>query len=257
MSHLPSARELLTSDRPLVIAHRGNSSVAPENTLPAFHAAVELGVDMVELDYAHSADGMPIVFHDLTLDRLTNAREVWPKAERRIPLSSKTCSELLSLDAGSWFSPDFVGTRLFTLAEILGEVSLKTCVAIERKSGDPATLLATLTHSQTMSRVVVMAFDWYFLAELHAHAPELPLVALGKGKLTEDCIADAIAVGASAIGWDNHTLDLADIARVHKHGLKLWCWTVDEPARAGDLLQSRIDGLISNVPAVMLAARAG
>ena len=71
------AEHLLRIERPLVIAHRGYSALAPENTLPAFKAAVEAGADLVELDYRHSRDAVPIVIHDSTLDRTTDAVARW------------------------------------------------------------------------------------------------------------------------------------------------------------------------------------
>ena len=72
-----AARSLVTKPGVLVIAHRGDSKVAPENTLPAFASAVKAGADLVELDYLHSADGVPVVFHDGELDRTTNACQLW------------------------------------------------------------------------------------------------------------------------------------------------------------------------------------
>ena len=73
---LTPARKLIASPRVLVIAHRGNSSVAPENTLPAFQSALDANADLVELDYFHSADGVPVVIHDRILNRTTNAEAV-------------------------------------------------------------------------------------------------------------------------------------------------------------------------------------
>ena len=73
------ARKLILSDRVLVVAHRGNSSVAPENTLPAFQSAIDVKADLVELDYFHSADRVPVVIHDELLDRTTNAEAFFGK----------------------------------------------------------------------------------------------------------------------------------------------------------------------------------
>src|SRR5262245_15466592 len=73
------AGTLIASPRPLIIAHRGNSSVAPENTLPAFQSAVDVKADLVELDYYHSAEGVPVVIHDEFLDRTTNAEDIFGK----------------------------------------------------------------------------------------------------------------------------------------------------------------------------------
>src|SRR5260221_9591244 len=95
------AQKLIASSRWLVIAHRGNSSVAPENTLPAFQSALDAKADLVELDYFHSADGVPIVTHDEILDRTTNAEEVLGKP--KLLIGDLLLSDLQRLDAGSWF----------------------------------------------------------------------------------------------------------------------------------------------------------
>src|SRR5581483_3094013 len=108
-------RQLVLSDQPLVIAHRGDSSEFPENTLPAFEAAVEIGCDLVELDYHESADGVMVVIHDDTLDRTTDAKELF--GGEQIAVKSKTWAELSRLDAGKWFDPKFAGTRLPTLEQ--------------------------------------------------------------------------------------------------------------------------------------------
>ncbi len=126
------------SNRPLVIAHRGHNKVAPENTLPAFAAALPLGVDFVELDYFHSADGVPIVFHDQTLDRCTDAYRKW--RGKKIPLASKSLAELRTLDAGAWFDPKFAGTRIATLEEALDVIQPGSMTLIERKGATPRRL---------------------------------------------------------------------------------------------------------------------
>src|SRR5574341_2564494 len=81
--HTKSAERLITENRPLVIAHRGYSAVAPENTLPAFQLALAAGADLVELDYHHSKDGIPIVIHDHELDRTTDGDERWQSKKVR------------------------------------------------------------------------------------------------------------------------------------------------------------------------------
>ena len=137
--------------------------VAPENTLPAFEAAVRLGVNMVELDYLHTADGVPVAFHDEELDRLTDARARW--GGEKIPLASKTLTELETLDAGSWFSPAFAGTRIPTLEAAIDTILTGSLALIERKAGDAATLVELANRKRCVGRIAVMAFDWDFLRE--------------------------------------------------------------------------------------------
>ncbi|HXT58437.1 MAG TPA: glycerophosphodiester phosphodiesterase family protein, partial [Pirellulales bacterium] len=127
-----SITEFVRQPKTLLLAHRGNSAAAPENTLPAFSSAIELGVDLVELDYLHSADGVPIVFHDETLDRSTDAVARWGGQD--IPLASRTAAELGQLDAGRWFSPEFAGTRLPTLEQALALICRESRCMIERKA---------------------------------------------------------------------------------------------------------------------------
>src|ERR1051325_550817 len=177
-----TARELIASGRVLVIAHRGNSVAAPENTLPAFAAAVELGADLVELDYRHSADGVPVVFHDEQLDRATDAARRWGRAKTRI--DEKSAAELSELDAGSWDGPEFAGTRIPTLAEALDVIGRGSAPLLERKTGDAATLVELLTRKAMLESVVVQAFDWSFLAECRRLAPALALGALGERELS-------------------------------------------------------------------------
>src|SRR5438270_13634741 len=96
-----AAEKLLDQKRPLVIGHRGYCAIAPENTLPSFKLALEAGADLIELDYQHSKDGVPIVIHDRLLDRTTDARKKWRR--RRIKVSRTTAAEIQTLDAGTWF----------------------------------------------------------------------------------------------------------------------------------------------------------
>jgi dolichol-phosphate mannosyltransferase len=245
--------EFVRQPRTLVLAHRGASAAAPENTLPAFSAALALGVDFVELDYLHSADGVPVVFHDDTLDRTTDAVARW--GGKDIPFATKTLEELRQLDAGGWVSPQFAGTRLATLEEALALICRDSRCMIERKSGDAKTCVDLLRRLGVVDRVVLTSFDWQFLAECHALAPELVLGALGDKTLTAEMIECAKAAGASILGWDDKLVTREHVELVHRHELRAWVWTVDDAARAQELIGFGVDGLISNCPDKMLAAK--
>jgi glycerophosphoryl diester phosphodiesterase len=246
----PSAAALVRAPRVLVIAHRGDSRMAPENTLPAFASAMSLGVDLVELDYLHSADGVPVVFHDDELDRLTDAPSRWG---RKIALASRSLAELKQLDAGRWFGPQFAGTRIATLEEALRAVCPTSAMMIERKAGDAATCVGLLQRLGFVDRVAVTAFDWQFLAECHALAPDVVLGALGTKELRPDQLEEAARIGASVIGWDDAHVTSELVERIHKRGLRLWVWTVDDVGRARQLVSWGADALITNVPSTMQA----
>src|SRR3972149_9393656 len=106
----------------MVIAHRGFSGQAPENTLASFKKARELGSDMIELDVRFSKDGHMVVMHDDTLDRTTNGRG---------KVADYTLKELKQLDAGSWFAPQFSDERIPNLNEVLELAKGKILVNIE------------------------------------------------------------------------------------------------------------------------------
>ncbi len=154
----PTARQVVESGRLLAIAHRGASTVAPENTLPALRAALELGgsggsahkVDMVELDYRESADGVPVVFHDELLDRTTDACALWRQA--KIPLAGKRLADLSALDAGSWFCPSFPGVPIPTLVEAVELITPAAIALVERKAG-PADRCIELLRKSALSTV--------------------------------------------------------------------------------------------------------
>ncbi len=236
----------------LIIAHRGDSKVAPENTLPAFASAVKAGADLVELDYHHSADGVPMVFHDGDLDRTSNAVSLW--GGQKIRLASKTAAELKQLDAGSWFNPKFAGAGIPTLEQALATIQPGSITLIERKAGDPETCVKLLTQENLLGDVVVQAFDWTFLEGCHKLAPELVLGALGHKEVTPEKLDAVAKTGARVVGWEDRFTTAESIAAIHARGWKAWVWTVDSPERALQLVAAKIDGIITNRPAEIRAA---
>lgn len=246
----PSLSELLASHRPLCIAHRGNSSVAPENTLPAIRSALALGVDLVEVDYRHSADGVPVLFHDQTLRRTTNASQRWGPGDHR--LDRYTLQELTQLDAGTWFHPEFAGTRIPTLEEALAAAAPEACVMVEHKSGSPRTLMNLLGRLHIVARVIVCSFDWHYLTKCRQQRPELALGALGHGPLTADHLKAARRLRCQVIGWSEKHLNQENVAAIREGGWHAWAWTVDDPQRARLLLGWGVTGIITNTPSTLL-----
>ena len=113
-----------------VIAHRGASGQAPENTLASLYKAHDIGVNYVEFDVTLSADKQPVIFHDATLERTTNGQGV---------INEKTWADLKPLDAGSWFSPDYAGEPIPNLSqylEALAETGLYFNLEIKPSQGD-------------------------------------------------------------------------------------------------------------------------
>lgn len=243
------AAELVAAKRVLVIAHRGASAHAPENTLPAFETALKTKCDLIELDYYHSADNVPFVIHDKDLERTTNAATVLGKT--KLKHSEVTLADLQKLDAGKWYKPQFAGTKVPTLAESLQVIQNGSMTLIERKGGDAETIVKFLDDKKLRGNVVVQAFDWKYIADCHRLAPDLVLGCLGSKELSAKRIAEAKTAGASAIGWRHDDLTADNIAAVHSAGLKCWAYTVNDRRRGKQLIDAGIDGIITDDPAYM------
>lgn len=257
--------KLLQAPRPLVIAHRGFSRAAPENTLAAFREALDTQADLVELDYGHSRDGTPVVLHDDTLDRTTDAASLFSRA--RTWLKDLSLRELARLDAGSWFHPRFAGERLPTLHEAIATILPASVPLIERKGGEAGSLIRLLEQNDWIDRVVVQSFDWPFLRECRELSPSLALGILGpppstlRGKIMDrreifpgpELLGVVEDLNLQVIVWNRQvTPDAA--AEVHRRGRKLWVYTIDRPAEARRLVKMGVDGIITNDPAIIRAA---
>ena len=255
-TNLP-AFQLLASRRPLVIGHRGYCQFAPENTLPSFQLAMAAGADLVELDYHHSKDGQLIVIHDHELDRTTDATNRW--AQKKIGVQTKTAAEIQSLDAGSWFDPKYAGTRIPLLAEALDTIQAGSVTLIERKAGPPADCIQLLREKKLINKVVVQSFDWEYLRAFHEQASEQVLGALGPTDrlaggnkptgVTKDLSAawldELQKTGAKLVVW-NQKVSREAVQLAHQQRLRVWVYTVDDPALANELLDMGVDGIITN-----------
>jgi glycerophosphoryl diester phosphodiesterase len=260
---------LIDLPRPLVIGHRGYNQIAPENTLPSFALAKMAGADMIELDYYNAKDGKLVVIHDETLDRTTDAVARW--GENGVRVSSKPGDALCSLDAGKWFDlkhvgshlPSYAGTRLPTLAESLDLIQAGNLTLIHHKEGDAATCLKLLREKDLVNKVVVQSFDWNYLKDFHRLEPRQLLGALGPlwsraGKqlseaekvLDKSWVDEVKGVGARVVVW-NQQITREAVAYAHQQGMKVWVYTIDDPAEANSMLDLGADGLITNNSSVL------
>jgi glycerophosphoryl diester phosphodiesterase len=258
------AEALLASPRPLVIAHRGFSAVAPENTLPAFRHGVAAGADMVELDYHHSKDGALVVLHDYTLDRTTDATNRW--SGNKLAVLDHTLAQLRELEAGLWFRPSMKGVELPTLIEALDVIQNGGVTLIERKAGDAAACVKLLKERNLINEVVVQAFDWNYLRDFRRLESRQVLGALGppssRGgrKLAESekplnvaWLDEIKSLGAQAAVW-NKMVDATTVKAAHERGLKVWVYTINDVATAHQMLAMGVDGIITDNPAVIWKA---
>jgi glycerophosphoryl diester phosphodiesterase len=260
------AGQLLNAPRPLVIAHRGCSAIAPENTLPAFERALAAGADLVELDYHHSKDGALVVLHDYTLDRTTEATNRW--GGKGLKIADRPLADLRELQAGLWFKPPHPGVSLPTLDEALDVIQRSGVTLIERKAGDAAACAKLLRARGLINHVVVQAFDWDYLRDFRRLEPNQILGALGppstrNGKKVEKMekflnpvwLDEIKSFGAQAVVW-NKQVDAATVKAAHERGLKVWVYTINDEATARQLLVMGVDGIITDNPAIIWKALA-
>jgi len=251
------APKLIGSTRPLVIAHRGYSQIAPENTLPSFQLALTAGADLVELDYHHTKDGKLIVMHDFELDRTTDAPKRWN--DKKIKIAARTAADIQSVDAGSWFDRRYAGTKVPLLSEALDTIQAGGVTLIERKDGAPADCIKFLREKDLINRVIVQSFDWEYVRGFHEQEPQQVLGALGPpaqlsdGKkpagmakeLNAAWLDELQKTGAKLAVW-SLKVSPESVRLAHQRGLKVWVYTINDIETANKLLDMGVDGLITN-----------
>ena len=233
--------------RPLLIAHRGASGEAPENTLAAFRRALALGVDGLELDVQVTRDGVPVVFHDATLARLTGRRGRIAQFPRR------ALREFLVR-----------GEDIPTLAEVLALVRDRAVVQIELKRGTSvAPVVAAIHRARAGNKVVLASFEPKLVAEARALAPRIPRMLIHDGRLGRPKspaerahrLAGRLAgLGAAGVSLDFRAIPSARfIDALKSRGFCVWCWTVNDPRAMLRLARWGADAILTDDPALLKA----
>ncbi len=226
-----------------IIAHRGASGHAPENTLAAYRLAIELGSHFIEADLQASSDGHIVAIHDAVLQRTTNGRG---------SVAESTLAELRAIDAGRWFDRDFAGQRLPTLEEVLGltreaEIGFYFQVRCPFSEEFGRSLIHAVRKVDAITRVVVVSSDPAALIGLR----ELDDAAI-TGILIEAPHSDAVERAARCgarqlcLREDLVTADLMN--RAHGAGLLAVAWTVNPPGRMRALLSTAVDCIATDFP---------
>ncbi len=259
---VPGAPDI-TNRNFLVIAHRGASAEAPENTLAAFKKAAEAGVDVIELDVHLSADGVPVVIHDARADRTTSLKGL---------VSSFTAEELSAADAGSWFGQAFAGEPVPSLATVLQQVKGHHKWLVELKNDSEGNLYPLL--SQKVAEVLaetghtrqamVQAFDSRYLYQLHDLDTGLQLqkLVVAEWPVAGVYFDTSFKAGSlekepffMAVNPFYRSLTRSKIERAHRRGVKVFPYTVNIERDMRKLLAMGVDGIITNYPATLLKLR--
>jgi len=235
---------------PWVIAHRGASAVAPENTMAAFRRAVEMGAECIETDLHLSRDGRLVIVHDTTLNRTTDGDGL---------VKNYTFNELRQLDAGKWFSADFAGEKLPTIEDLLdyaGQADLSLYLEIKGGAGYGVerAVISALRGRKEAKAAVVLCFDGSVLNRVH-QLDRLLMTGLLFESGGEEMVREAVKVGARQIGPRGDCVTPELVEDAHRRGLKVISWTINDAAQMRALAKMGVDGIITNHPDRLVAVR--
>ncbi|MFE9058731.1 glycerophosphodiester phosphodiesterase [Streptomyces mutabilis] len=253
---------------PTVVAHRGASAYAPENTLAAVDKAAELGIRWVENDVQRTRDGELVVLHDDSLRRTTDVEEVFPD---RSPWKVKdfTAAEIARLDAGSWFGSEYAGARVPTLKQYVERVEhnhQKLLLELKNPQLYPGIEQQTLKvlanegwldRRHVAGRLVVQSFSADSIRTVHEIKPAVKTGFLGTPPVSD---LPEYAGFTDQINPSHGSLSLSYVSSVHAftgpHGrpMEVFAWTVDDAATARRIAGYDVDGIITNKPDIVREA---
>ena len=231
-----------------VTAHRGAATVAPENTLAAFQAAIDAGADAVEFDVRLSADGAVVVFHDSDFLRIANDS----RSVLQTPLA-----DMRDIDVGSWFDPRFAGERIQTLAEALAFIDRRALALVELKpdaDNAEALLAATLReirHNGYQDAVVLASLSPELVRAARVAAPNARLALFANAALP----GTTRRTDFDMLGLNHLRIDAAAVADARRRGYLLQAWTVNDPVRMARYMDLGVDDISTDVPELALRLR--
>jgi glycerophosphoryl diester phosphodiesterase len=247
---MPTATNDFYADRLLNLAHRGASFDAPENTMPAFRLAREMGADGVELDAQLSKDGEVVILHDFSVDKTTNGRGL---------VRQKTLAELKLLDAGSHFSSEFAGTRIPTLAELFTELGSTLLYNIELKTTDinnqglEAEVIRLIEDHQLQQRVMLSSFNPFSLWRARRLNPKIKRGLLWSPNLPLylrwQLFRSLVQPDMFHPHWQAVTPLL--VQKEHQQNHLVNVWTCNEPEDMVDLIRVGVDSIMTDRPDVL------
>lgn len=242
------------SRKPIVVAHRGASGYAPENTLASIKKAIAMGVDMVEIDVQLTKDKQVVLMHDLTVDRTTNGKG---------KVRDLQFDEIRKLDAGSWFSSEYAGEKIPTLEEVIETVKGKCKLLIEVKrvkTNKPeieAKIIQLIDKYNAYDWCIVQSFETEVVKNIQALDKSVEchkLVTMNLSVLPLH-LDSRIKTGTiykyktvQAINPYFKMLNKRKVDKIHSRGQKIITWTVNEKEDMKRMIEMGVDGIITNYP---------
>jgi glycerophosphoryl diester phosphodiesterase len=247
------ARPDFAPELPRVVAHRGASAIAPENTLAALRRAKELGAPWVEFDVKLTRDGVPILLHDDRLERTTNGRG---------RVADATLQEIQALDAGGWFDPAFRGEPVPTLAAALElcaalglgiNLEIKPCPGRAVETAERVVDVLRAVWPAHGEAPLISSFDHPCLELAAAMAPDMPRGYLAR-RLPRDWAALLQRYGCATLHLNQQWVGRWQIARLREAGVPLLLYTVNDPVRAAAVLEAGAASVFTDRVGEVLAA---
>jgi len=240
------ARRLGTDEHIVVVAHRGYSRVAPENSMSAFRKAIDVGADMIELDVQKTADGVVVVWHDRDLMRLAGDPRV---------IAGISFAEVRSLEFGKLKGVEFAGERIATLSEVVALAREKIKLQIELKyygkDDGLADKVADLIRREDFEdQCEVSSLDYEGLMQAKRRNPRLKTVAL-----VTYAVGDPARLDVDGLSVNANVLSDRLIKGARAHGKQLYVWTVDESREMVRWIERGVGGLVTNSPAELIRIR--
>lgn len=234
----------------LIVAHRGASGTAPENTLAAFQQALDIGVGALEMDVHLSRDGEVVVIHDATVDRTTNGTG---------NVSDLTLSQLKKLDAGSRFAPQFAGEGIPTLQEVLDLAQGSVIIEIELKTTTPwptpleRKVAELVVRNGLEDKVIIQSFNplaLFYMRRINSNIAtallyheRLPLPL--RQRWLVPLARPQVMHPSASMATEEH------VRKMQRRGHPVVVWTVDDPAEMETMIERNVDGIMTNRPDVL------
>ncbi len=235
------------------IAHRGASFNAPENTMPAFQMALEMGADMIEFDVTLTRDQIPVVIHDQTLDRTTSGKG---------GIQQYLSRELSELDAGIWFSKSFENTRIPTLEQILnwafGKIALnieikKEAFIKDKESGIVEFISELVLEYDMAEHVIISSFSAEALIRCRKVMPKIPTAYLispySWGSRRNLRLMKKLS--ASGLNLKHKQMRPSLMKQAKSERLPIWVYTVDDEEEMKKVIEKGATGIFTNRPDIL------
>ena len=242
---------------PKVISHRGANKYAPQNTLAAFEKSVQIGVDGFETDVHITKDEQLVICHNYTIDETSDGEG---------EISRMTLAQLKSYDFGSYFSPKYAGTRLPTLDEFLSfvettDISVLNIELKSPKENETAIVRETIRlvkEHGLFDRLIISSFDPKLLVEAKTIDEKCQTgflycptrMNMWRDRLLKNYVPYARSIGVDALHPHYAFVDEKYVESAHEAGIKVNAWTVDSVKAIENMINCKVDGIITNFPDV-------